>query len=94
MTLVVLVSNPKNHGTDGKPIPFEKEAYMAAPCCRSLSTHLFGLDPPNHTHCCSRFRGVFPCWELQYPISDEFICDDCADDILAGTIFVQDTHKA
>jgi len=42
--------------------------------------NLPALNPPNHTHSCSRCRGVFPCWELQCAISDEFICDDARDE--------------
>ena len=39
-----------------------------------------GVDKPTHIHTCDICHGEFPCWEQDCPISERFVCDDCADD--------------
>lgn len=42
------------------------------------------LNPPDHAHICIRCRGSFPCWASDCKIGQEFVCDDCADDLGEG----------
>lgn len=39
------------------------------------------LNPPGHHHICTRCRGTFPCWKQDCLIEQEFVCDDCTDDL-------------
>ena len=39
------------------------------------------LKAPEHNHTCVRCRGAFPCWETDCSMEQEFVCDDCADDL-------------
>ncbi len=41
------------------------------------------LRQPSHEHACMICRGVFPCWENLCDSAEEFICNDCTEDLTA-----------